>query len=218
MKTALVFGSSGLVGSHVLDLLIKNNSYNKIKIFVRSVPSNINEKVEVIETNFINQDPIKSYINGDDCFFCIGTTKKNTPNKIEYRRIEYNIPIEIAQIAKKNLVKNFSYVSSGYADPSHASAYLKNKGEVELFLQNLNFSKLAIMRPSFLLGKRKEFRIGETIGSIALKALSPILLGKIKKVRPIKAETVAKAMIKALNSDNHQKIFESDQIEELVLN
>ena len=71
---------------------------------------------------------------------------------------------------------------------------------------------------SFLLGNRKEFRIGETIGSIALKALSPILLGKIKKVRPIKAETVAKAMIKALNSDNHQKIFESDQIEELVLN
>ena len=74
------------------------------------------------------------------------------------------------------------------------------------------------MRPSFLLGNRKEFRIGETIGSIALKALSPILLGKIKKVRPIKPETVAKAMIKALNSDNHQKIFESDQIEELVLN
>ena len=218
MKTALVFGSSGLVGSHVLEQLINNNNYDKIRIFVRSPPSIINEKVEVIKTNFINQDPIKSYINGDDCFFCIGTTKKNTPNKMEYRRIEHNIPIEIAQIAKKNLVKNFSYVSSGYADSSHSSAYLKNKGEVELFLQNLNFSKLAIMRPSFLLGKRREFRIGETIGSIALKALSPILLGKIKKIRPIKAEMVAKAMIKALNSDNNKKIFESDQIEELFLN
>ena len=218
MKTALVFGSSGLVGSHVLDQLINNNNYNKIKIFVRSIPSNINEKVEVIDTDFINLDPIKSYINGDDCFFSIGTTKKNTPNKMEYRRVEYNIPIEIAQIAKKNLVKNFSYVSSGYADSNHSSTYLKNKGEVELFLQNLKFSKLAIMRPSFLLGNRKEFRIGETIGSIALKALSPLLLGKIKKIRPIKAEIVAKAMIKALNSDNNQVIFESDQIEEIVLN
>ena len=218
MKTALVFGSSGLVGSHVLDQLINNNNYNKIKIFVRSIPSDINEKVEVIDTDFINLDPIKSYINGDDCFFSIGTTKKNTPNKMEYRRVEYNIPIEIAQIAKKNLVKNFSYVSSGYADSNHSSTYLKNKGEVELFLQNLKFSKLAIMRPSFLLGNRKEFRIGETIGSIALKALSPILLGKIKKIRPIKAEIVAKAMIKALNSDNNRVIFESDQIEEIVLN
>ena len=218
MKTALVFGSSGLVGSHVLDQLINNNNYNKIKIFVRSEPSNINKKVEVIETNFLNLDLIKSYINGDDCFFSIGTTKKNTPIKTEYRRIEYNIPTEIAQIAKKNSVKNFSYVSSGYADSNHSSAYLKNKGEVELFLQNLNFPKLAIMRPSFLLGNRKEFRIGETIGSIALKALTPILLGKIKKIRPIKAETVASAMIKALNSDNNLKILESDQIEELVLN
>ena len=218
MKTALVFGSSGLVGSHVLDQLINNNNYNKIKIFVRSTPSNINEKVEVIKTNFINLDLIKSHIDGDDCFFSIGTTKKHTPNKTEYRRIEYNIPIEIAQIAKKNSVKSFSYVSSAYADSNHSSAYLKNKGEVELFLQNLNFSKLAIMRPSFLLGNRKEFRIGETIGSVALRALSPILLGKIKKIRPIKAEIVAKAMIKALNSDNNQKIFESDQIEELVLN
>ena len=218
MKTALVFGSSGLVGSHVLDQLISNNNYNKIKIFVRSIPSNINKKVEVIQTNFINLESIKSYINGDDCFFSIGTTKKNSPDKKEYRRVEFNIPTEIALIAKKNSVKNFSYVSSGYADINHSSIYLKNKGEVELFLQNLNFSKLVIMRPSFLLGNRKETRIGETIGSIILKALSPMLVGKIKKIRPIKAETVAKAMIKALNSGNNQKIFESDQIEELVLN
>ena len=65
MKTALVFGSSGLVGSHVLDQLIDNNNYNKIKIFVRSKPSNINEKVEVIKTNLINLDLIKSHIDGD---------------------------------------------------------------------------------------------------------------------------------------------------------
>ena len=218
MKTALVFGSSGLVGSHVLDQLISNNNYNKIKIFVRSIPSNINKKVEVIQTNFINLESIKSYINGDDCFFSIGTTKKNSPDKKEYRRVEFNIPTEIALIAKKNSVKNFSYVSSGYADTNRSSIYLKNKGEVELFLQNLNFSKLAIMRPSFLLGNREETRIGETIGSIVLKALSPILLGKIKKIRPIKAEIVAKAMIKVLNTNNNQKIFESDQIEDLVLN
>ena len=218
MKTALLFGSSGLIGGHLTKQLIENSSYSKVKLFVRSDPKISDPKIEVIKTDFNNLQNHKDEITGDDCFFCIGTTKKITPNKMEYRRIEYNIPIEIAQIAKKNLVKNFSYVSSGFADPSHASAYLKNKGEVELFLQNLNFSKLAIMRPSFLLGNRKEFRIGEIIGSIALKALSPILLGKIKKVRPIKAKTVAKAMIKALNSDNHQKIFESDQIEELVLN
>ena len=218
MSTAVVFGGTGLVGNHLLKILINDDYYSKVKVFTRSKIEIIHHKLEIIETNFENIESLKDKISADSCFFCIGTTKKNTPIKTEYRRIEYNIRTEIAQIAKKNSVKNFSYVSSGYADSNHSSAYLKNKGEVELFLQNLNFPKLAIMRPSFLLGNRKEFRIGETIGSIALKALSPILLGKIKKVRPIKAKTVAKAMIKALNSDNHQKIFESDQIEELVLN
>ena len=108
MKTALVFGSSGLVGSHVSDQLVKNNSYNKIKLFVRSKFSNINEKVEVIETNFINLDPIKSYISGDDCFFCIGTTKKNSPQKLEYKRIELELPKNIAQICNWKQIWNFA--------------------------------------------------------------------------------------------------------------
>jgi len=218
MKTALVFGSSGLIGSNVLNFLIKNNIYNKIKIFVRSPQSNLNEKVEIIVTDFLNLNSISSEIKGDDCFFSIGTTKKNSPDKNEYRRIEYNLPVEIAKIAKDNSVNNFSYVSSGYADQNNLSNYLKNKGDVEIFLQSLNFLRLTIMRPSFLLGDRRENRIGEAIGSITLKFLSPVLIGKMRKMRPIKAETVAKAMIKSLNSDINQKIFESDEIEQLVLN
>ena len=218
MKTALVFGSSGLIGGNILNFLIKNNIYDKIKIFVRSSPSNLNEKVEIIVTDFLNLNSISSAIKGDDCFFSIGTTKKNSPDKNEYRRIEYNLPVEIAKIAKDNSVNNFSYVSSGYADQNNLSNYLKNKGDVEIFLQSLNFLRLTIMRPSFLLGDRRENRIGEAIGSITLKFLSPVLIGKMRKMRPIKAETVAKAMIKSLNSDINQKIFESDEIEQLVLN
>ena len=218
MKTALVFGSTGLIGGHILSLLINNNNYNKIKIFVRSSPSNLNKKVDVILTDFLNLNSISSTIYGDDCFFSIGTTKKKSPDKNEYRRIEYNIPVEIAKIAKANSVNNFSYVSSVYADHNHSSTYLKNKGDVEIFLQSLNFLRLTIMRPSFLLGYRDENRIGETIGSITLKFLSPVLIGKMRKMKPIKADTVAIAMIKSLNSNISQKIFESDEIEQLVLN
>ena len=76
MKTALLFGSSGLVGGHLLNQLIKNNSYNKIKIFVRSVPKISDSKVQIIKTDFNNLQNQKEDIRGDDCFFCIGTTKK----------------------------------------------------------------------------------------------------------------------------------------------
>jgi uncharacterized protein YbjT (DUF2867 family) len=216
MKTALVFGSSGLVGGHLLNQLIENDNYNKIKIFVRSEPENHNPKIEIIKTDFNNLENHKEDIKGDDCFFCIGTTKQNSPDKNEYRRVELDIPKKIAQIAKSNSVKSFVFVSSGYADPKSSGDYLKFKGEVEEELKRLNFPKLGIMRPSFLLGDRKEKRVGEKIGIFVFKLLSPLFLGPLKKMKPIHSETVAKAMIKIANENLRKTIFESNEIVEIT--
>jgi nucleoside-diphosphate-sugar epimerase len=116
MKTALLFGSSGLVGGHLLNQLIKDTNYSKIKLFVRSDPEISDLKVEIIKTDFNNLENHKEDIKGDDCFFCIGTTKKNSPNKDEYKRVELDIPKEIAKIAKSNLVNSFIFVSALYAN------------------------------------------------------------------------------------------------------
>ena len=218
MKTALVFGSSGLIGGHLLNQLIENDNYNKIKIFVRSEPENNDPKVEIIKTDFNNLENHREVIKGDDCFFCIGTTKQNSPDKDEYRRVELDIPKKIAQIAKSNSINSFVFVSSGYADPKSSGDYLKFKGEVEEELKNLNFPKLKIMRPSFLLGDRKEKRVGEKIGIFVFKLLSPLLLGPLKKMKPIHSETVAKAMICSANKNLEKNVFESNEITELVLN
>jgi uncharacterized protein YbjT (DUF2867 family) len=216
MKTALVFGSSGLVGGHLLSQLIENDDYNKIKIFVRSQPEINDPKVEIIKTDFNNLENHKEDIKGDDCFFCIGTTKQNSPDKSEYRRVELDVPKQIAQIAKSNSVNSFVFVSSGYADPKSSGDYLKFKGEVEEELKRLNFSKLGIMRPSFLLGDRKEKRIGEKIGIFVFKLLSPLFLGPLKKMKPIHSATVAKAMIAITQNDTSQTIFESNEILEII--
>ena len=218
MKTALVFGSSGLIGGHLLNQLIKDNNYNKIKIFVRSEPENNDPKVEIIKTEFNNLENHKEDIKGDDCFFCVGTTKQNSPDKNEYRRVELDVPKEIAQIAKSNSVNSFVFVSSGYADPKSSGDYLKFKGEVEEELKRLNFSKIGIMRPSFLIGDRKEKRASEKIGIFVFKLLSPLLLGPLKKMKPIHAETVAKTMIRVANENLERNILESDEIAELILN
>ena len=151
-------------------------------------------------------------------FFCIGTTKQNAPDKNEYRRIEYNIPVEVAQIAKLNLVNSFLYVSSGFADPKNSGAYLRNKGEVEEGLKKLNFPKLGIMRPSILLGNRKENRVWEKIGIFVMKMFSPLFLGGLKKMKPIHSEKVAKAMLIVAQNDFQQTIFESNQIVEINKN
>jgi uncharacterized protein YbjT (DUF2867 family) len=215
VKTALLFGASGLVGSHVLNQLISNNSYSKIKLFVRTTINISDPKIEIIQTDFKNLENHREDIKGDDCFFCIGTTKKNSPDKNEYKRVELEVPKQVAQIAKSNSVNSFVFISSGYADPKSSGDYLKFKGEVEEELKRLNFSKLGIMRPSFLLGDRKEKRIGEKIGIFVFKLLSPLFVGPLKKMKPIQSATVAKAMIAITQNKVSKTIFESDEIADL---
>ena len=216
MKTAIVFGSTGLIGGHLVNQLIQDNYYTKIKIFVRSQTSINNEKVEVINIDFNNLGNHKTEITGDDCFFCIGTTKQNSPNRNEYQKVELDIPKEIAQIAKANSVKSFIFISSIYANPNSSGNYVNFNGLVEEELKRLNFSKLGILRPSFLMGKRKENRVGEKIGILTFSALSPLLFGPLKKMRPISSENVAKAMIKIANSNLEKTVFESNEIVELT--
>ena len=216
MKTAIIFGSSGLIGGHLLDQLTKNNNYNKIKIFVRSEPKINDPKVEIIKTDFNNLENHKEDIKGDDCFFCIGTTKQNSPDKNEYQRVELEVPKQTAQIAKSNLVESFIFVSALYANPKSSGDYVRFKGLVEEELKRLNFPKLALMRPSFLMGDRKEKRVGEKIGIFVFKLLSPLLLGPLKKMRPIHSETVAKAMVAVAQSNTQQNIFESNEILKII--
>ena len=218
MKTALVFGSTGLVGGHLLDQLIKNENYNKIKLFVRSEIIINDLKVEIVKTDFNNMEKHKEEMTGDHCYFCIGTTKQNSPDEDEYRRVELDLPKQIAQITKSNSVNSFVFVSSGYADPNSSGDYLKFKGLVEEELKKLSFNKLGIMRPSFLIGDRKEKRLGEKLGIFVFKLLSPLFLGPLKKMKPIQSEKVAKAMIKISNGDFRQQVFESNQIVEISNN
>ena len=218
MKTALVFGSTGLVGGHLLDQLIKNENYNKIKLFVRSEIIINDLKVEIVKTDFNNMEKHKEEMTGDHCYFCIGTTKQNSPDKDEYRRVELDLPKQIAQITKSNSVNSFVFVSSGYADSNSSGDYLKFKGLVEEELKRLSFNKLGIMRPSFLIGDRKEKRVGEKVGIFIFKLLSPLFLGPLKKMKPIQSEKVAKAMIKISNGDFRQQVFESNEIVEISNN
>ena len=215
MKTALVFGSSGLVGQQLVQQLIHNSAYKKIKLFVRKTPKIQNPKIEIVNTNFDNIEILSPEIKGDDCFFCIGTTKKNSPDKTEYQRVELDLPKKIANLAKQNKIQSFIFVSSGYANSKSSGDYLRYKGLVEEELLSLNFNNLGILRPSFLLGNRKEKRVGEKMGIIIFQILSPLMVGPLKRMKPIHVKTVAGAMIKIAQSELNQTIFESDEIVKL---
>ena len=212
MSSVVVFGGTGLVGSYLIKTLINDEYYTKVKLFTRSEINITHSKLEIINTNFDNLEEVKDLILADSCFFCIGTTKKNSPNKDDYQKVELELPKKIAQICKKNSIKSYVFVSSGFANSENKGEYLRFKGLVEEELKRLDFDNLGILRPSFLLGERKQFRIAEKIGIPILKLLTPLFIGPLKKMRPIHANTVAKAMSNIVKKNLDQVTYESDEI------
>ncbi len=218
MKTAILFGATGLIGSHLLEELLNNEEYSSVKIFTRKDIKKIHSKLDIYNINFKQLDNYKDKIIGTDCFFCLGTTRRQTPNKLDYIDTEFNLPVSIAQIAKENKIKSFIYVSSGGANAQSKNLYLQNKGKAENEIINLLFDFTAIIQPSLLLGNRSEFRIGERIAQFIFKSLSFIFVGKLRPFKAIHALTVSKAIIKIINKKEKNLYFTSDKLEILGKN
>ena len=214
MKSAILFGATGLVGNNLLNALIQNENYSKIKIFTRKELPIKSPKLEVYKIDFNQIKDHESLISGNDCFFCIGTTRKQTPDKINYMNIEYGLPVTIAKIAKDNKVESFIYVSSGGAKKNSTNLYLQTKGKAEDAIIKLSFSYTAIIQPSLLLGSRNEIRIGESIAQFIFKNLSFLFIGRLRPFKAILAIDVAKAISIIIENKYKGIYFTSDKLED----
>ena len=215
-KTAILFGATGLIGNLLLDELIDSDEYSEIKIFVRQPVGLSHEKVKEFEVDFLTPDAFLNKITGDDVFICLGTTIKKAGSIKRMEEIDRDLPIRLATSAFTNGVKRIAVVSSMGAAPGSSNYYLRIKGEMEQEILKLKFENIAIVRPSILLGERKEKRIGETAGKIFMKVFHPFLLGKMKKFRAIHGKDVAKAMVAILQKEQVKNIYESDELQKIA--
>jgi len=163
MRTAAVFGSSGLIGSHLIDLLSANSNYQKVFSFARRKPVTLPSKTEHID--FL-ADSFSIPMGVDDVYICLGTTMKKAGSKEAFIKVDHDLVLQIAEKVKSVGVKKLLIVSSIGADPDSSNFYLKVKGEMEEAVKKIDFEYIGIVRPSMLLGDRKEFRFGERIGII----------------------------------------------------
>jgi uncharacterized protein YbjT (DUF2867 family) len=212
-KTALLFGATGLTGSLLLNRLTGDQRYDKIKVFTRSDLDCKSDRVEVITTRLEDIEKFSAKVTGDHLFCCLGTTIKKAGSRGNFRRVDLEFPVRIAEIASKNRVPSFLVVSSIGADPDSPGFYLRTKGEMERAVSGYEFTSLVILRPSMLLGERKEFRFLEEAGKVFMKIAGFMFRGKLRKYRAIEADTVAAAMVKLANSQTGKVIMESDEIE-----
>jgi uncharacterized protein YbjT (DUF2867 family) len=213
MKTALVFGSTGLVGSCLLNELITRTEYSEIKSFVRKAMGTANPKISENIIDFENLGKSSDLFRGDDVFICLGTTLKKAGSVAKVEEIDRDIPIKIAEICRNNGLRNIAIVSSIGANKNSKNYYRRIKGEMETGILNFGFANTAILRPSLLLGKRSEKRFAETISKGFMIMFGFLFMGKLKKFKAIHSETVARAMINILNQNLQEKLYESDRIQ-----
>lgn len=193
-KTALIIGASGLVGGHLLQQLLDHPAYREVVALVRRPLEITHPKLRQEILDFDQPDPAK--IQGDELYCALGTTLKKAGSKEVQYRIDGIYPYEIGRIARQQGVKGYFLVSSVGANARTSNFYLKTKGELEERLKMLSFPKLVIVRPSFLLGNRTEFRLGEKVGIFLANLLKPIIP---KRYRGVQASAVAATLISAAN-------------------
>ena len=196
MKAAIA-GSTGFIGKHLINLLKEDESFTQIDVVSRR-PIDLSEKFNVL----VNQDIAKQTFDSIDVAFCaLGTTIKTAGSQEAFYHVDHNLVIDFAKNAKAAGAKTFVLVSSVGADARSSTFYLKVKGETERDLEVIGFDSLIILRPSMLMGERKEFRFGELIGKGLMTVFNPLMIGPMAKYRGIQGKTVAKAMLR-LSKEN----------------
>lgn len=211
MKVLLI-GATGLTGNLCLARLLADPVISFVEIWSRRNVEVSNPKLtqKIIDFNNI----LTSDVNGFDAFICcLGTTIKKAGSQSRFRETDFDYVVNFAKLASKNKVNKLIIVSSTGANASSKNFYLRTKGEMESAVLSEEIPTIIILRPSLLLGNRKEFRFGEKLAQYLMKALSFLFIGKLKRIKGIEAESVAKAIVKLTKDETKGKIIiESEQI------
>ncbi len=217
-RTATIIGATGLIGNYLLQQLIQDESFDIIRLLVRSPFKNKNSKVEVKLVDFNDYESFKLGVDGSDIVFCaVGTTQKKVKgDKEAYRKIDHDIPVNAARFCKETGCNNFLFVSSVGADSKSKNFYLQLKGEVEDDIKKMKLESVSTFRPSILLGDRKESRPGERIGQIAMETFSFVFINNLRKYKPIHAKEVATAITYAAKQQKPGfSVYEYDEMKQM---
>lgn len=191
MKTALIAGATGLVGSNLLALLLDDSFYSKVITITRKPLANEHPKHQNIVVDFDRLSDLKDQLHADHVFCCLGTTMKRAGSKEAFWKVDHDYPLQLAKITKENGAESFLLVSALGADKTSSFYYNQVKGHIENDIESLNFESYYIFRPSLLLGDRNESRAGEDAAKVVYRWFGFLIPQKYKG---IEGKTVAKAM------------------------
>lgn len=213
MKTAIILGATGLTGSILLEKLLKDSSYEKIKLFSRNSSEKTSPKIEEHLIDMFELEKQAEEFKADVVFCCIGTTKAKTADKETYKKIDYGIPVTAAKLAKSNGIKTFIVISALGADENSSVFYNKTKGEMQRDVLNQHIENTYVLQPSLIVGDRNESRLGESIAGTLMKTFGFLIP---KKYKIIKAETIAEGMYNLSQGKYSERVIPSEEIKNIA--
>ncbi len=210
-RTALLAGATGLVGSHVLELLLADAHWSRVVTVGRRTTAHHHSKLEQRVADLGSLETASDLPHVDDIFSCLGTTIKQAGSQPAFRLVDHAFVVGLARAGLRAGATQFLLVSAIGADRNSRVFYSRVKGETEAAIRTLPYRGIQIFRPSLLLGERAEFRLGERIAMLGAPVLSALLFGRLRRYRPIHAATVARAMVAiAREAPRGPNVFEYD--------
>ena len=101
MRASLI-GATGLIGGYLLEELLTDPYFDTVRILIRRPIDITHPKLEKKIVDFNDSDSVLVALSNSDVVFCsIGSTmKKVKGDKYAYRKIDFDIPVNLARFAK----------------------------------------------------------------------------------------------------------------------
>ena len=230
----VLLGATGLVGNHLLAKLLTDDTPHQILAIGRTEPAlpkqfkNASQEVDstskpfkFIASDFQTEEQVSRIIETfqiesavDLLICCLGTTIKAAGSRQGFFHVDHDLVLASAKAAKQCGIKRMMLISAINANNQSRVFYSKVKGQVEQSLKAIGFSQLIIIKPSLLMGQRKNFRFAESVSAPIMKLLNPLLSGSLKKYRGVEGEFVAECMLKQLTNPKQGvlEVFPADYL------
>jgi uncharacterized protein YbjT (DUF2867 family) len=201
MPSCVLAGATGLTGQHLWPLLAESPTYQRVHLLLRRPLGLDHPKVVEHVIDFAKLDQWEAPDAINHVYSTLGTTQKNAGSKAAFYAVDHDLVVGLGALAHREQAESFAFVSSSGANANSSSFYLKVKGETERDLAALALPRCLAIRPALLMGPREEYRAGEVWGERLLKFVEPLLIGSLRRYRPIHVATVARAMLALSQED-----------------
>ncbi|ELY3542141.1 NAD(P)H-binding protein [Cronobacter turicensis] len=211
MSRVLITGASGLVGGHLLRMLVDEPRVSSIIAPTRRPLRVPMHKVENPCDPQLSDVLTQLSAPLDIVFCCLGTTRREAGSKEAFILADYTLVVDTSLAGLRLGAKHMLVVSALGANPNSPFFYNRVKGEMETALKAQGWPRLTLARPSLLIGDREKRRAGESF----MAPLFRLLPGKWKA---IEAQTVAQAMVNAALSPAKEDVavLDSAQLREIA--